>query len=943
MRRSPLLLAALLAFSWLPCSALAAEPEKEADGVIVPFPNYLLKVQVCSPDILRVAAAPDRGFFKRQSLIVLKDSTPPVKWTLSGDASEAVVRTEHLQARIDRQTGSIRFSDASGKEILAEKSNGRSLTSAELLGQNVLQVRQQWESPANEALYGLGQTQSGQINLKGRDLDLWQRNTEVFVPFFVSSRGYGILWDNTSHTRWGDLRNIEAIPSARLFTAEGQSGGLTGTYFSDSHFGTAVGTRVDAAIQLRLVRGSGRTNTSIHPNLPPGNASVRWDGFIEAPAAGRYTFQSYSDGGVHLWIDDHEMMNHWRQSWLPGDEVAQVNLEPGKHRIRLEWVKDQGSHQFEFFWKTPSSETATSLWSEASEGLDYYFVYGPEMDRVIAGYRALTGDAPMMPKWTFGLWQSRQRYETAQQLTDVVAGFRERKIPFDAIVQDWMYWPRDAWGSHELDKTRFPDPDAWVRQLHEQLHAHIMISVWGKFYPGTANFDALNKAGYLFQPNLQEGIKDWLGFPYTFYDAYIPEARSLFWSQVNDALFRRGFDAWWLDASEPDLLPTPNLDGQRTHLQPAAGGRGIQLLNAYALVQSQAVYEGQRAAAPDQRVFILTRSGFAGQQRYAAATWSGDITSTWTAMKKQIAAGLSFSISGVPYWTMDIGGFSVPARFSAKDPKPEDVEEWREMNTRWFQFGAFVPLLRVHGELPYREMWMFGGENDPAYRSMLAADRLRYRLLPYIYSLVGQVTHAQGTLMRPLVMDFRNDLAVREVTDQFLFGNAFLVSPVTSYKARERSVYLPADTTWYDFWTGAALDGRQTVTAPAPYEHIPLHVRAGSIVPLGPELQYVDEKPTDPITLLIYTGANGGFTLYEDDGLTFAYEKGASSRIPLEWDDAASTLKIGARNGEFTGMLKERTFNLIVINRTKPVPFSFDLTPTKTVHYDGKTVSVTFE
>ena len=287
-----------------------------------------------------------------------------------------------------------------------------------------------------------------------------------------------------------------------------------------------------------------------------------------------------------------------------------------------------------------------------------------------------------------------------------------------------------------------------------------------------------------------------MGFPYTFYDAFNPSARQLFWSQINDALFQKHVDAWWMDASEPDLLATPELAGTLTHMTPTAGGTPARVLNGWALENSRGIYEGQRAAAPKQRVFILTRSGYAGQQRYATATWSGDITSTWTALQKQISAGLGFSVSGVPYWTMDTGGFSVPARFAGRNATPENVEEWRELNTRWFEFGTFVPLLRVHGEAPYREMWQFGGDDSPAYKAELKFDRLRYRMLPYLYSAAGTVTRAGGTLMRPLVMDFQADPKARNVADQYMFGPAFLVSPITAYRARSRPRLFAADAGW---------------------------------------------------------------------------------------------------------------------------------------------------
>jgi alpha-D-xyloside xylohydrolase len=344
--------------------------------------------------------------------------------------------------------------------------------------------------------------------------------------------------------------------------------------------------------------------------------------------------------------------------------------------------------------------------------------------------------------------------------------------------------------------------------------------------------------------------------------------------------------------------------------------------------------------APNQRVFILTRSAFAGQQRYAAASWSGDTTSTWTAMAKQIPAGLGLSISGLPYWTMDIGGYTMQAKFSAANPKPEDEEEWRELNARWFEFGTFCPLLRVHGELRPREMWTLGGESHPAYQAELKFDRLRYRMFPYVYSLAGAVTQHSGVFMRPLVMDFAPDSEAREIADEYMFGPALLVAPVTQYKARTRSVYLPQTTGWYDFWTGKAVQPGTRIEAAAPYDAIPLFVRAGSIVPFGPELQYIAEKPSDPNTLYVYAGADGSFTLYEDQGLTYDYEKGAFSEIPVEWNDATQTLKIGERKGSFEGMLLRRKFEIVLVSKDAPVGFSFAPKPVRTVEYEGAAVSL---
>jgi alpha-D-xyloside xylohydrolase len=376
-------------------------------------------------------------------------------------------------------------------------------------------------------------------------------------------------------------------------------------------------------------------------------------------------------------------------------------------------------------------------------------------------------------------------------------------------------------------------------------------------------------------------------------------------------------------------------------MHPTALGSGSRMLNAFSLVNSQAVYEGQRAATSDQRVMILTRNGFAGLQRYGAATWSGDITSSWTALRKQIPAGLGFSLSGVPYWTMDAGGFAVPPRFAADSPTAADLAEWRELNTRWFEFATFLPLLRVHGQAPLREMWQFGGDNSPTLQAELKFDRLRYRMLPYVYSLAGSVTQDGGTMLRPLVMDFPADATAREVSDQFMFGPELLVSPVTSYQATMRSVYLPAGT-WYDFWTGTSVSGGTSVMASTPLDSIPVHVRAGSILPLGPELQYTGEKPADPTTLMVYAGANGSFTLYEDDGQSYNYEKGELSRIPITWDDTGKTLTIGARSGSFPAMLKSRTFQLVLVSAGKAVGFSFTPKADQMVTYTGDAVTAKF-
>jgi alpha-D-xyloside xylohydrolase len=859
-----------------------------------------LKLEVCWPDVIRVAFATDSAFFTRPSLAAApKRCDPATPWELVEESGTTVVKTTRLELRVETETGRITFFDREGNLIVAEKAGGgRTLEPVDVQEEATHHVRQEWEPNEGEALYGLGNYQQGLLDIKGHDVELSQYNVNAVVPTLVSSRGYGIYWDNTSYTRFGDLREYAPVPGV--------------TYDSAGFVDGAASGSVDVTVQ------------------------------ITPEVTGDYLFKTFSSGDIKLTVGDSLVVDHWRQGWLPDDDVARVRLTAGQAvPVRLQWTSDIDVNTLSFAWKAPSdTATTTSLWSEVGDGIDYYFLFGPELDTVVSGYRRVTGTASLMPRWAFGLFQSRERYPSAAELTAAVEGHRSRGIPLDVIVQDWQYWPDHQWGSHEFDATRFPDPANFIAGLHAN-NVKFMISVWPKFYTNTANYAALQQAGFMYP--YAEGVVDFLGDPFAYYDAFSQGGRELFWQQIDERLFSLGVDAWWLDATEPEVVEGPYTSlahGRslyQTHMHPTALGSGSRMLNAYTLVNSQGIYEGQRAKAPDQRVFILTRSAFGGQQRYASVTWSGDITSTWSAFRRQIPGGLGFSLSGIPYFTVDSGGFAVPPQFR----NGQNAPEWQELNARWFQYATFLPLLRVHGQAPAREMWQFGGETSAAYSTMLAFDRLRYRLLPYVYSLAGAATHRDSTLLRPLVMDFRGDPAVLDLRDEFMFGPALLVCPVTQYQATSRSVYLPATTGgWYDFWTGAAAAGGTTLDAAAPLDRIPVYARAGSLVPFGPEITYTSEKPSDPITLFIYAGANGSFELYEDDGTTYAYEGGAFSRIPLTWNDATSTLAIGAREGSFTGMLETRTFELVLVRGDKAVPFSFTPTADKTLSYDGTAVEV---
>lgn len=928
-----ILIALIIAANFLPAQTVKpVRPEKVADGVIFDIGDTFLKLEVWGDNIIRVAAANDPGFFNHSTPATMVRQKIKTKWKFTVANNVATLRTAKVQARVDLTSGQVSFFDAKGKPVLAEKNGGRRIIPAEVQGVKTFHVEQQWEPKADESLYGLGQLQFGITDIKGYDLDLWQHNTCVVVPLLVSSSGYGVFWDNLSFTRFGDLRDWEPIPTHCLYDATGQPGGLTAGTFTTANPAKLQNSRVTGVLgDIRAGRG-GR-----------GGGWTRWVGELVPDSTGEYQIRLYSNGGTKMWLDGKLVVDRWRQGWLTENDQVKIRLEAGHHyAIKIEHGGDQAS-TLRVSWKTPPPEDGATLWSQVGDGVDYYFIYGPSADKIIAGMRQLTGQASMMPKWAFGLWQSRQRYETAAQLLDVVKEYRRRGIPFDNIVQDWQYWPRNAWGSHQFDPSRFPDPDRMIQTVHDE-HAHIMISVWGKFYPGTTNFMEMEKAGYLYQPNLKENLHDWINYPYTFYDAFNPGARKLYWNQINTALFKKGIDAWWEDATEPDLTASPpTLDGQLTHMTPTAMGPASRVLNGYALMNSMGVYEGQRGAAPSQRVFILTRSGFAGIQRYATATWSGDTTSTWTAMRKQIAAGLGYSVSGTPYWTMDIGGYTMENRFAAENQEPANAAEWQELNARWFEFGTFCPFTRLHGELQPREPWAFGGSQSDAYKAIVKFAHLRYRLLPYIYSLAGAASHSSGTIMRPFVMDFPQDSTAREIADEYMFGPAFLVAPVTTYQARIRQVYLPQNEGgWYNFWTGVQSAGGRRIETSAPYDAMPLFIRGGSIIPFGPEIQYVGEKPANPITLYVYAGASGVFSLYEDDGVSYACEKGEFATILFQWNDATRTLNIGKRRGKFPGMVARRRFNIVLVSKTKPAGYPPTAQPDRIISYQGRAVSAKF-
>lgn len=915
------------------------------DGIVVkvkkPHPGGAMnvKLQVVTDKIIHVTASAVDTFSAAPSLMTVPKKRNPA-WKLVQQGDQLVLQTTSLRAVVSQTTGDVFFTDRAGKTILKElPATGRLFIKKQLENKSTYTICQAFQSPAGEAWYGLGQHQQGLFNYRGTQVSLLQQNTEVAIPFMVSNKNYGLLWDNYSISRFGDCRPFEPLSALSLFGADGTPGGLTATYLANKNPDSVFVRRAEQEIDYEFLQSLKK--------LPDGyslqNGKVRWEGSIASSFTGNHNFLLYSGGYIKYWFDGKLLVDKWRQCWNPITTLVQLHLEKGKkYPVKIEWIPDGGESYVAMKWLSPIPEkdrNTFSFWSEAGDNINYCFVYGKNMDDVIGGYRELTGRATMMPQWAMGFWQSRERYKTQDEILSTMKEFREQKVPIDNIVLDWFYWKPDQWGSQEFDPSRFPDPEGMIKDLHEKYNAHFMISVWPKFYTGTKNYDLFNEKGWLYKQNVLNKQKDWVGYVSTFYDAYNPQARELFWNLVDDKLYKKGVDAWWMDATEPDILSNTSIEERKKLIGPVAPGSSTTYFNSFAEENAKAIYEGQRKTDPDKRVFILTRSAYAGSQRYAAATWSGDIGARWNDMKNQIAAGINFSVSGIPYWTMDIGGFSVEKRY--EDAKGKDLDEWREQMTRWYQFGSFCPIFRVHGQYPYREIFNVAPKDHPAYKSMLYYDQLRYRLMPYIYTLNGKVYHDDYTIMRPLVMDFASDPAVKSIADQYMFGPSLLVNPVYEYQARSRKVYLPAGNDWYDFYTGAYQAGGQSITAAAPYERMPLLVKEGSIIPVGPDLQYTAEKPADPITLYIYTGRDASFTLYEDEGVNYNYEKGAYSKIPFYYNQAKKLLTIGKRKGSFAGMLTNRTFNVVFITKTNGgSPDRPDSKPAATIHYNGEAVSV---
>jgi alpha-D-xyloside xylohydrolase len=757
---------------WEPRNPVVAV-QPQSDGAIFTMKTGTLRMQLCSESIVHVLYSSTSSFPpSRPDPVVIKTAWPAIKFTTQTDDDSVTLTTSQLKIVVARKDGAITYRNIDGKQLVQEGT--RKLTPVRVNGEDTYRA----ESEVNiygshEALYGLGQHQAGVWNYRGESVDISQDNSNIAVPFLVSSNGYGIFWNNDSRSRFNNR------------------------------------------------------------------------------------FANY------LYIS-----------------------------------------------------------SDVADVIDYYFFYGPELDKVIAGYRELTGEAPLFGKWAYGFWQCKNRYKSQDEILGVARKYRALHIPVDNIVQDWFWWNRK--GEFVFNKN-YPDPKGMIDELHRE-NFHLMISIWPFFEPGSANYDFAEKNGW-FIDKFKFAQPPYHADGMALYDATNAEARKFYWDQVNKGLFSIGADAWWMDTNEPE---TEGLEENIQLGHNLAIGSGDRYVNVYPLLDTAAVYDGQRSTSDRKRVYILSRSAFAGSQRNAVTAWSGDLISDWFSYRRQIPAGLNFALSGIPYWTTDIGGFVFG---SPSDPV------FRELFVRWFQYGTFNPILRVHGTRnpDENELWSYGPD---AQKILVSFDRLRYRLLPYTYSLAWKTTNESYTPMRPLVMDFRSDVRAQNTGDQFMYGPAFLVSPVTEPSATSRRVYLP-NAKWYNFWSGAPLEGAREVNAEAPLEKMPLYIRAGSIVPLGPDVEWSAEKPADPIELRVYRGADGEFTLYEDENDNYNYEKGVHATISFRWDDAKNVLTIGGRQGEFPGMLASRTFNVVFVNDNHGVGIEPSDAPDKVVRYSGEQIVVT--
>ncbi|MGA9243655.1 MAG: TIM-barrel domain-containing protein [Silvibacterium sp.] len=746
-----------------------AQIEQTSHGFQATAGREVLTVTACTDSVIHVIATPEPSASPtpRPWMLDAQQSCPGAPFTFAQDAKVTSMKTAQLEVIINIERGSLSFRTTSGESLLNEgPSMPRTYEPVELNGDHTYRVTDRFSPSITEALYGLGQHQSGMFNYRGATVELGQNNTDVAFPLLISSKGYALMW-NTAALTWFD------------------------------------------------------------------------------------------------------------------------------NRFPLEM----------------------KLSSIAGKSIDYYFLYGPEIDTVLHEYRSMTGHAPLLPKWAYGFFQSKDRYLSLDEIREIAGRYRKEHIPLDAMVQDWFWWKTEG---DPIFNSNYHDVAQDLDALHKE-NVHAMISVWGLLDPESETYEVLDAKN-----ELVSGAH--------VYDATNLEARGIYWERLPGKLLTQGWDAFWLDSAEPEEY-WPHMGDAILSSRQLAIGNGAEFTNVFPLLHTLGVQDNWKAQNKSKRVFLLTRSAFLGQQRVGATVWSGDVYGTYWGLSHQVPAGLNFALSGYPYWTTDIGGYWPPHDNPVSDPA------FQELYARWFEYGTFCPIFRTHGHRPHNELWSF----DRVEPVLVSYDKLRYRLMPYIYSLAWKVTSEDYTIQRPLVMDWRTDPKTWNLGDQFMFGPAILANPVLKADATKRSVYLPAAGAWYDFWTGKSLPGGEEIEADAPLDRMPLFVRAGSILPLGPQIEYATQDPGGPIELRIYRGSDGKFELYEDAGDGYEYQQGEHSIIPLRWDDRSSILTIGARQGAFPGIIEHRKFRVVLVGDGRGAGADASSPPNAEIDYDGKEVQTSIK
>jgi alpha-D-xyloside xylohydrolase len=846
--------------------------EKLNDKVIVTLDKGKIHLSPLTDNTVRVQYAIEVKSQLPELVFTTKADVPGFK--VADSKSFLEISTSKMTVVIDKKSGTISYRNNEGTIFLSEKPGSRIFKQSSVQGEPCYIAGQSFNAPSDEYLFGTGQFQDGYLNIKGLTRKLTQVNTQISIPFIMSSKGYGLLWHNYGLTEFNPADNMVDLQVAG-------TDGKTTTVNVTTTEGTKKETRQEGVFK----------------------------GTLTLKEAGQYAIMlDVGQNMARKWqvsIDGKDIIS-FKNHWLPPTTSTLIQLTAGKHDVVVTGEKNDSPS---IRYRKVTNETVFR--SPVADMLDYV-VFAGNADEVISSYRTLTGQVPLMPLWSLGYIHCRERFHSQDELLSTAKEFRKRKLPMDLIVQDWQYWGKHGWNAMKFDEEHYPDPAQMVNDLHN-MNMHLMLSVWSKIDNTSELGKAFEKKNY-YIPNTQ-----WVDF-------FNPDAAGFYWTSFTEKLFKPyQIDAWWQDATEPE---NDDLVGRKINNGTMPGER---LRNVYPLYVTKTIYEGLRKDAPDKRVFILTRSGFSGQQRYAAAVWSGDIGNDWETMRRQLTSGLNYSITGMPWWTFDAGGFFRPGNGQYNDTI------FHERLLRWLQFAAFSPLQRVHGYETDTEFWRYGEKLEAEASKYL---NLRYRLLPYIYSQAADITFNNGTLMRPLIMDFAKDSKALKQNYEYMFGPAFLVAPVLAEGVKNWNVYLPEwQTGWFNFWSGKHFKGGQSVNAEASLSIIPLFVKAGSIVPMGKFTQHTNEKQADTLEIRVYAGTDGKFKLYEDEGTNYNYEKGKYSIITFEWQEKNQTLIIGKRQGSYNGLVEYKVFNIVFVKESNGTGIKIGNTDIS-VKYNGERVEI---